>query len=143
LLRIRTKTLPARVTTLKHKVDANTLQQRPGRTLGLNEIGFCNLSTRARWRLMPTRHRRTGRLHLVDRFTNATAGAGMIASAAPGDQHPSPEPSVDKAGRAALNHQMPSVLWFTGTVGLPASRPSPTWSRSAARARRPHHDARR
>ena len=42
LLRIGTKTLPAQVTTLKHRIDVTTLEQRPGRTLRLNEIGLCD-----------------------------------------------------------------------------------------------------
>ncbi|HZF25570.1 MAG TPA: sulfate adenylyltransferase subunit CysN, partial [Steroidobacteraceae bacterium] len=45
LLRIGTKYVPARVTTLKHKVDVNTLEHIAARTLALNEIGLCNVST--------------------------------------------------------------------------------------------------
>ena len=47
LMRIGTRYLPARVTSLKHKVDVNTLEHSAARTLGLNEIGLCNLSTAA------------------------------------------------------------------------------------------------
>jgi len=119
MLRIGTKTLPARVTTLKHKVDVNTLEQRPGRTLGLNEIGFCNLSTASPVAFDAYEdNRRTGAFILVDRFTNATAGAGMItfglrrATNIHRQSH-----LIDKAARAALNHQLPCVLWFTGLSG--------------------------
>ena len=119
LLRIGTKTLPAQVTMLKHKIDINTLEQRPGRTLGLNEIGFCNLSTASPVAFDAyADNRRTGAFILVDRFTHATAGAGMIAfglrRATNIHRH---SHLVDKTARAALKHQMPCVLWFTGLSG--------------------------
>jgi bifunctional enzyme CysN/CysC len=120
LLRIGTRTLPAQVTTLKHKVDVHTLEHRPGRTLALNEIGFCNLSTASPVAFDAyAQNRRTGAFILIDRFTHATAGAGMIAfglrRAANIHRH---SHAVDKAARAASKHQKPCALWFTG---LPAS----------------------
>jgi len=119
LLRIGTKTLPARVTTLKHKVDVNTLEQRPGRTLGLNEIGFCNLSIASPVAFDAySDNRRTGAFILIDRFTNATAGAGMIAFGLRRATNIHRQSHlIDKVARAALNHQMPCVLWFTGLSG--------------------------
>ena len=47
LLKIGTRTVPATVTALKHRIDVDTLAHLADRTLGLNEIGFCNLSTAA------------------------------------------------------------------------------------------------
>ena len=44
LMRIGTKYLPARVTSLKHKVDVNTLEHLAAKTLHLNEVGYCNIS---------------------------------------------------------------------------------------------------
>jgi bifunctional enzyme CysN/CysC len=119
LLRIGTKTLPAQVTMLKHKIDINTLEQKPGRTLRLNEIGFCNLSTASPVAFDAyADNRRTGAFILIDRFTNATAGAGMIAfglrRATNIHRH---SHLVDKRARAALKHQTPCVLWFTGLSG--------------------------
>jgi bifunctional enzyme CysN/CysC len=119
LLRIGTRTLPAQVTTLEHKIDINTLEQRPGRTLRLNEIGLCNLSTASPVAFDPyPDNRRTGAFILIDRFTHATAGAGMIAfglgRATNIHRH---SHLVDKAARSALNHQTPCVLWFTGLPG--------------------------
>ena len=45
LLKIGTRTVPATVTTLKYRIDVDTLAHLADRTLGMNEIGFCNLST--------------------------------------------------------------------------------------------------
>ncbi len=119
LMRVGTATLPARVTMLKAKIDVNTLDARPGRTLSLNEIGICTLVCA---RPLPidsyADNRRTGSFILIDRATNATVGAGMI-------QHPlrratnvyRQKHTVDKAARAALSGQRPVVLWFTGLSG--------------------------
>jgi bifunctional enzyme CysN/CysC len=119
LLRIGTNILPARITKLKHLTDVNTLEQRPGRTLQLNEIGFCNLSTASQVALDPyVDNRRTGAFILIDRFTNATVGAGMVsfglrrATNIHRQSH-----LVDKASRSALKLQNPCVLWFTGLSG--------------------------
>jgi bifunctional enzyme CysN/CysC len=119
LLRIGTKILPARITKLKYLTDVNTLEQRPGRTLQLNEIGFCNLSTASPVALDPyADNRRTGAFILIDRFTNVTVGAGMVsfglrrATNIHRQNH-----LVDKVSRAALKLQNPCVLWFTGLSG--------------------------
>ena len=45
LLKIGTQTVQATVTSIRHKIDINTLDKTPGQSLALNEIGFCNIST--------------------------------------------------------------------------------------------------
>ena len=47
LLKLGTRTVPATVTALKHRIDVDTLAHLAARTSSLNEIGFCNLSTAA------------------------------------------------------------------------------------------------
>ena len=119
LMRTGTATVPASITALKHTVDVNTLEHRGGRTLEMNGIGFCNIAT-ARPIAFDAYadNRRTGAFILIDRATNATAGAGMIAFALRRAtnihrQHH----SVDKAARAGLTGQQPCILWFTGLSG--------------------------
>ena len=119
LMRTGTSTVPASVTALKHRVDVNTLEPRGGRTLGLNEIAVCNLSTVLPIAFDPyIENRRTGAFILIDRATNATVGAGMIsyglrrASNIHRQHH-----VVDKAARASLAGQTPRILWFTGLPG--------------------------
>jgi bifunctional enzyme CysN/CysC len=119
LLRIGTRSVPARITTLKHKIDVNTLERRPGRMLELNEIGFCNFFTASPIAFDPYADNRcTGAFVLIDRFTNASVGAGMVsfrlrrATNIHRQNH-----LVGKATRAALMQQMPCVLWFTGLSG--------------------------
>src|SRR5579862_7702306 len=80
LMRIGTQYVPARVTTLKHKVDVNTLEHMAAKTLALNDIGVCNVATQLPVAFDPyAENRETGAFILIDRFSNATAGAGMIS----------------------------------------------------------------
>ena len=63
-------------------------------------------------------NRGTGRFILIDRYTNATVGCGMIEHALrrATNVHWHPE-TVDKRARAVLKGQKPCVLWFTGLSG--------------------------
>jgi len=119
LMRIGARYVPARVTSLKHKVDVNTLEHIAGRTLGLNEIGLCNLSTASPVAFDPyTENRETGAFILIDRFTNTTAGAGMISfGLRRATNIHRQDVLVDKAARIRMNGHRPAILWFTGLSG--------------------------
>jgi len=119
LLKIGTRTVSATVTALKHRIDVDTLAHLADRTLELNEIGFCNLSTSAAVAFDPFEtNRDTGAFILIDRFSNQTAGAGMIAF---GLRRASnlhwQSLTVGRKERAALKEQRAAVLWFTGLSG--------------------------
>jgi bifunctional enzyme CysN/CysC len=119
LMRIGTKYVPARITSLKHKVDVNTLEHMAAKTLSLNEIGLCNISTAAPVAFDPyAENRATGAFILIDRFTNATAGAGMITFGLRRATNIHRQSVlVDKASRVQLNGHRPAILWFTGLSG--------------------------
>jgi len=119
LMRIGAQTTPVKVTALKHKIDVDTLEHLAGRTLALNEIGFCNLSTSTPIAFDAYNdNRETGAFILIDRYTNATVGAGMIsfglrrASNIHTHAH-----LVSRTERERLNGHKPAVLWFTGLSG--------------------------
>lgn len=119
LLKLATRTVPATVTALKHKIDVNTLDELAAKTLGLNEIAEVNIETGTAIAFDPySENRDTGAFILIDRETNATAGAGMIMHglrrATNIHRH---HLSVDKEARARLKRQKPAVLWFTGLSG--------------------------
>ncbi|HEY5409192.1 MAG TPA: sulfate adenylyltransferase subunit CysN [Caulobacteraceae bacterium] len=119
LMRIGTQYVPAKVTALKHKIDVDTLEHLAGRTLALNEIGVCNFATTTPIAFDPYEENRdTGAFILIDRYTNATVGAGMISfglrRAANIHLHAH---LVSRAEREQLNGHKPAVLWFTGLSG--------------------------
>jgi bifunctional enzyme CysN/CysC len=119
LARIGTKTTPITVTTIKHKLDVNTCEHLAANTLGLNDIGFCNLSTATPVAFDSyQQNRKTGSFIVIDRFTNRTVGAGMIAFGLRRGTNIHWQPTlVDKTKRAALNNQKPAIVWFTGLSG--------------------------
>jgi bifunctional enzyme CysN/CysC len=119
LVKIGARTVPATVTALKHRIDVDTLAHLADRTLELNEIGFCNLSTAAAVAFDPFEvNRDTGAFILIDRFTNQTAGAGMIAFGLRRASNLHWQTlTVERKERAALKEQRAAVLWFTGLSG--------------------------
>jgi bifunctional enzyme CysN/CysC len=119
LLKLSTSTVPAQITTLKHKIDVNTLDQLAAKTLHLNEIGYANFSLAQPLAFDPyTANRDMGGFILIDRFSNATVGAGMIDFGLRRATNVHWQAlDVDKNARATLKHQKPAVLWFTGLSG--------------------------
>ena len=119
LMRIGHSWTPCSVTSIRHRVDVNTLAKHAARRLVLNEIGFCNFSIAQPVPLDSyEENRATGGFILVDRHTNRTAGAGMVAFPLRRASNIHQEHfTVGKAARAALAGQKPMVLWFTGLSG--------------------------
>jgi bifunctional enzyme CysN/CysC len=119
LARIGTKTLPVSMTALKYKIDVNTREHLAAHTLTLNDIAFCNVSTATPVAFDPyDANRQTGSFIIIDRFTNQTVGAGMIAfGLRRGTNIHWQALLIGKGERAALKHQRPAILWFTGLSG--------------------------
>jgi bifunctional enzyme CysN/CysC len=116
MLKINGSTIAATVTELKHQIDVNTLSKLAAKTLGLNEVGVCNLSV-ARPVAFDAYvdNRETGAFILIDRYSNETVAAGMIDFAlrrATNIHHQNL--TVSKVERSRLMRHRPAVLWFTG-----------------------------
>ena len=119
LLKIGTQTLQAAISTIKYQVNVNTLEHIAATKLDLNAIGVCNLSLNKVIAFDPYHHNSdTGGFILIDRFTNATVGAGMLHFALRRSQNIHRQHlEVNKVARAEIKHQKPGVLWFTGLSG--------------------------
>ncbi len=113
------QTTTATVSTLKYKLNVDNLDHVAGKTLELNEVGLCNLTMAKPIVFDPySENAETGSFILIDRFTNATVGAGMIEFALQRATNVQwQELFVDKEARASLKDQKPCVLWFTGLSG--------------------------
>jgi bifunctional enzyme CysN/CysC len=119
ILKLATAQVPAQITALKHKIDVNRLEQYAAKTLHLNEIGYVNVSLSQPIAFDPyAQNRDMGGFILIDRFTNATVGAGMIDFGLRRATNVHWQAlDVNKQARAGLKHQKPAVLWFTGLSG--------------------------
>jgi len=119
LMRIGTRYVPVNVTALKHKLDVDTREHLAARSLTLNEIGVCNLSTTTPVAFDAyADNRETGGFILIDRYSNATVGAGMIdfGLRRAANIHRQ-DVLVGRADHERLNGHQPAVLWFTGLSG--------------------------
>jgi len=118
-MKIGTRQVTATITEPKYKVNVNTLEHLAAKTLGLNEIGVCNVSLDHVIAFDPySENRDTGGFILIDRLSNATVGAGLMHFALRRSQNIHWQAlDVHKAARASLKGQKPCVLWFTGLSG--------------------------
>ena len=119
LLKCMTRTGPAQVTELKHRLDVDTLEHNAAKVLELNEIGLVNVSTAEPIAFDPYgENRETGGFILIDRFSNQTVAAGMIRFALRRASNIHWQAlDIDRSARARLKHQRPTVIWFTGLSG--------------------------
>lgn len=119
LMKIGTKTVTANISTLKYKVNVNTLEHVAVTKLELNEIGICNLNSDQLIAFDPYKEDRdTGGFIMIDRLTNNTVGAGMLHFALRRSQNIHWQAiNINKQAHAAIKGQKPFVLWFTGLSG--------------------------
>ena len=109
----------ARIVDLVHLVDFETLEPQTATELPCNRVGYCNLSVDRELvfdSFADNRH--TGFFLLIDKYNNATAGAGIITrylrkSSNLTWQHM----FINKKDRSLALNQKPMVLWFTGLSG--------------------------
>jgi bifunctional enzyme CysN/CysC len=78
-LKIGTQTVSASVDRTRSIIDVNGLEERPGGTLELNDIGRVEIALdRAIPAVRYVQNRKLGGFILIDKLTNATVGAGVI-----------------------------------------------------------------
>ncbi|QXP86821.1 sulfate adenylyltransferase subunit CysN [Methylococcus capsulatus] len=112
LLKHATRTLSGSVAVIRHRIDVNTLERHPAGQLNLNEIGLCELALSAPLAFDPyARCKGTGAFIVIDRLTNVTVGAGMIAGPVQGETG---FRKVTAEERAARFGQKAVTVWLTG-----------------------------
>ena len=130
LFKQTSKVTTGAVSSLRYRVDINTLHRQPAPTLALNEIGRCAVTLTSPIAFDAyRRNRATGAFIVIDRVTNATVGAGMILDREPEDAagdhwgdaaeahlHGQAS-SVTPEEREARFGQKPATLLLTGLTG--------------------------
>ncbi len=118
-----------RIARVDHRIDVNTLEEHDASTLGLNEIGRCEFVLSEPIAFDPyARNRATGAFIVIDRLTNITVGAGMIATArardtrdhwddAPSGALERPVSLIDAGERNRRYGQQPVTVLITGMAG--------------------------
>ncbi|GLQ88087.1 adenylyl-sulfate kinase [Dyella flagellata] len=118
-LKIGARTLNARVTSIKHKVDVNTQARLAAHRLELNDVGYCNIDLDHPIAFEPyTVNHSLGGFILIDRQDNATVACGMLDFALRRATNVHwQQLDLDKRVRAESKGQHPCCIWFTGLSG--------------------------
>jgi len=118
------KNISGHISTLKHKINVNTLEKELSPSLQLNEIGLCEVTLDQAICFDSYKiNQGTGAFIIIDRLTNVTIGAGMISDAQSketkitDDHHRDSVVHVTKEERAARYGQKPVTVLFVGLSG--------------------------
>ena len=118
-LKLTTQWANASITSIKHKVDINTLAHEASKKLTLNDISVCNIATSKPLVYDSYRNSKTlGSFILVDRFTNTTLATGMIKHGLRRAQNVHQQAlTITRSDREKLSGHKGKVIWFTGLSG--------------------------
>lgn len=130
IIKQATRKITGNISTIRYKINVNTLEQESTPVLKLNEIARCEVTVSQSIAFDPYKtNRQTGSFIIIDRMTNFTVGAGMIIGASSktavgswdevsrSDLLSSTDSRVSAAERQARFGQIPRVLLLTGLTG--------------------------
>ncbi len=105
LLKLATTEVPVEAKDVRYRLDVESLNRADARALAMNEIGRVALTSLRPLAFDPyAKNRAMGAFIVIDRMTNATAGAGMIL-----------DRTAEQERTADLGEGF--VVWFTGLSG--------------------------
>ena len=119
LLKIGTKSIPAVILKIRHKVGVNDGSELRAKQIFKNEIAVCDISTSEKIVLDKFANNHTlGALILVDRLTHATSACGVVQhTLRRSDNLTWHEMDITRMQRSAQKGQKPVTIWFTGLSG--------------------------
>lgn len=118
-MKIGTNSLRTTITDDKYQINVNTMEKTPSKSLELNGIAVCNISTD---KPVPFTsyddNPDLGGFILIDRISNATVGAGMIHFALRRSENIHWQAiDITREAHAEQKGQQAKLLWFTGLSG--------------------------
>ena len=118
-IKLATQWASAAITTIKHRINIETLANEPSTQLRLNDISVCNLAIAKPLAFDAYANSRTlGGFILADRVSHATVAAGMIRHSLRRAQNVHRQAlSITRPEREKLNGHNGRVIWFTGLSG--------------------------
>ncbi len=118
-LKLGTQNVSVTVQAPKYEINVNTMEHLAAKTLELNSIGVCEITTDK-----PVvfeaygDNRALGGFILIDKITNRTVAAGMLHFSLRRAQNVHWQATdITREAHANLKNQAPRVLWFTGLSG--------------------------
>lgn len=118
-IRLATQEATTSITSIKHRVDVNTMAHEAAKKLELNDISVCHFAASKPLVFDSYQNSRAlGAFILLDRFTHATVGAGLIHFGLHRAQNVHKQAlSITRQDREKLNGHQGKVIWFTGLSG--------------------------
>lgn len=118
-IQLATQWAQASITTIKHRIDVDTLAHEACRTLARDDVAVCNLATDKALCFDTYAESHTlGGFIMVDRYSRATVAAGMIRHSLRRAQNVHRQAlSIARGDRERLNGHAGKVVWFTGLSG--------------------------
>ncbi|RKM57873.1 adenylyl-sulfate kinase [Butyrivibrio sp. CB08] len=119
LLKLATQRVPATIMKIKYKVDVNSGNHVPARSIFKNEIAVCDIALAKKTVFDKfASHRVMGEFIMIDRISNMTSACGVIDhSLRRSDNLTWQKTDLDREIRSAKMNQKPMTLWFTGLSG--------------------------
>lgn len=119
LLKLGTKTIPAVVMRILHKIDVNTGEEIPADEIYKNEIAECEISVADQLVFERFEKNRTlGSMILIDRISHMTAACGVVEKALQRNGNVVyQQMEITKEIRCQQLGQKSGVIWFTGLSG--------------------------
>ncbi|WP_235974311.1 adenylyl-sulfate kinase [Luteimonas deserti] len=118
-LKLGARTVGARISELKHRLDPESLQPLAAKQLEVNEIGSVIVSLDAATAFAPySEEPALGGFILIDVADRATVACGMLRHGLRrADNIHWQSLDIDRSIRAAMKGQQPRCIWFTGLSG--------------------------
>jgi bifunctional enzyme CysN/CysC len=119
LIKIGHQMAGVQITNIKHKINVNTFEKLPGKTLELNDICVAEINLDKTIIFEEyTNNKFMGSFILIDRLTNQTIAVGMINFSLRRSQNIyNQKLDVNKTSRQILNGHKSKLIWFTGLSG--------------------------
>jgi bifunctional enzyme CysN/CysC len=116
---LATQQTTASLTSIKHRINVNTLEKNACRDLKLNDIALCNIALSKPIAYEAYKEsKELGGFILIDRYTNATVAAGLIRhSLRRADNVHTQTLSINREHRERKHGHKGKVIWFTGLSG--------------------------
>ncbi|MCA1028618.1 adenylyl-sulfate kinase [Cytobacillus kochii] len=119
LIKVGTKIIPAKITSIKHKIDINTGNRLLVNEIMKNELVECNILLSEKIVFYSFKKNKSlGSFILIDRLTNLTSACGVISQSINKSSNVYwGDTFISRETRASQKGQTPLTLWFTGLSG--------------------------
>lgn len=121
-IKVGTAEVSGAITEIEYQIDVNTLEKQAVDAVPINGIARCKLELTEAVTVDAYKDSRyTGNLIFIDRLSNVTVGAAMVAETLVSEDKHWDAVDLSAQSRASRYHQKPTLLWLMDTGDVPKS----------------------